>query len=70
MTRKLTVIVDINSVIIPEIMKKDLVELLTTHDIPLIENDVSGEIHFTAKRPLTAKSYDTEGLVLLCSSFS
>ena len=55
---------------IPDDNKKELVELLTTHNIPLIENDVSGEIYFTDKRPLVAKAYDTNGLVMLCSSFS
>ena len=55
---------------IPDDKKKELVALLTSHDIPLIENDVSGEIYFTDKRPLVAKSYDTKGLVMLCSSFS
>jgi DNA-binding transcriptional MocR family regulator len=55
---------------IPDQKKKELVQLLSRHDIPLIENDVSGEIFFGEKRPEVAKSYDTEGLVLLCSSFS
>ena len=55
---------------IPDDKKKELVELLATHEIPLIENDVSGEIYFTDKRPLVAKAYDTKGLVMLCSSFS
>lgn len=55
---------------IPDDKKRDLVKLLTSHDIPLIENDVSGEIYFTNKRPLTAKAFDTKGLVMLCSSFS
>ena len=54
----------------PEDRKKELVALLTKHDIPLIENDVSGEIYFGDKRPLVAKSFDTKGLVMLCSSFS
>jgi len=55
---------------IPDEKKKELVELLAVHNIPLIENDVSGEIYFTDKRPLVAKAYDTKGLVMLCSSFS
>jgi DNA-binding transcriptional MocR family regulator len=55
---------------IPDEKKKELVELLTRYDIPLIENDVSGEIYFGDKRPSVAKSYDTQGLVMLCSSFS
>lgn len=55
---------------IPDQRKSELVNLLANHDIPLIENDVCGEIYFSDKRPLTAKSYDTKGLVILCSSFS
>jgi DNA-binding transcriptional MocR family regulator len=55
---------------IPDEKKAELVELLARHDIPLIENDVSGELYFTDKRPLTCKSFDRKGLVMLCSSFS
>lgn len=55
---------------IPNEKKKELVKLLASYEIPLIENDVSGEIYFTDKRPLVAKAYDTKGLVMLCSSFS
>ena len=55
---------------IPDDKKKELVDLLAGHKIPLIENDVSGEIYFTDKRPEVAKAYDTNGLVMLCSSFS
>ncbi|MEW5721663.1 MAG: PLP-dependent aminotransferase family protein [Thermodesulfobacteriota bacterium] len=54
----------------PEEKKKELVDLLAGHDIPLIENDVSGEIYFSGQRPGVAKAYDREGLVMLCSSFS
>ncbi len=54
----------------PSEKKKELVELLARHEIPLIDNDISGEIHFTEKRPEVTKSYDKKGLVLLCSSFS
>lgn len=55
---------------IPDDRKKELVELLTRYDIPLIDNDVSGELYFTEKRPLVTKAFDTRGLVMLCSSFS
>jgi DNA-binding transcriptional MocR family regulator len=50
--------------------KKNLVELLTRHDVPLIEDDIYGDLAFSAVRPKTAKAFDTEGIVLLCSSFS
>lgn len=55
---------------IPDDRKKALVELLARHDIPLIENDVSGELYFGEKRPLVCKAFDTKGLVILLSSFS
>ena len=55
---------------IPDDRKKDLVELLARHDIPLIENDVSGEIYFGDRRPIVCKAFDTKGLVMLVSSFS
>ena len=55
---------------IPDEKKKELVQLLERHDIPLIENDVSGEIYFGEKRPMVCKAFDTKGLVMLFSSFS
>lgn len=56
--------------LMPDAKKKALVELLTTHDVPLIEDDVYGELYFGSKRPAAAKSFDTGGLVMHCSSFS
>ena len=56
--------------LIPDEKKKELVELLRRYDVPLIENDVSGELYFGDRRPLTCKSFDTNGSVMLCSSFS
>jgi DNA-binding transcriptional MocR family regulator len=55
---------------IPDEKKKELVKMLARYDIPLIENDVSGELYFGEKRPLTAKAFDKKGLVMLCSAFS
>lgn len=55
---------------IPDENKRDLVRLLTEHEIPLIENDIFGELYFGESRPSVAKAYDREGLVMLCSSFS
>jgi DNA-binding transcriptional MocR family regulator len=50
--------------------KKSLVALLSKHDVPLIEDDIYGDLAFSAVRPKTAKAFDTAGIVLLCSSFS
>lgn len=50
--------------------KRELVELLSERGIPLIEDDVYGELHHGARRPLPAKAWDRSGGVLHCSSFS
>jgi len=55
---------------IPDEKKKRLVCLLEGLDIPLIEVDICGELHFSDIRPTVCKAYDKKGLVLLCSSFS
>ncbi len=56
--------------LMPDAHKQELVELLAEHDIPLIEDDIHGELYYTGQRPKVAKSYDRKGLVLTCSSFS
>jgi DNA-binding transcriptional MocR family regulator len=50
--------------------KKALVALLSQYQVPLIEDDVYGELYFGDKRPAPAKAFDKEGLVMHCSSFS
>jgi len=54
----------------PDENKKELVELINKNNIPLIEDDIYGELYFGKNRPRTCKSYDTKGLVMHCSSFS
>ncbi|MEJ8846196.1 PLP-dependent aminotransferase family protein [Variovorax rhizosphaerae] len=56
--------------LMPAAKKKALVELLTHHDVPLIEDDVYAELYFGDRQPVPAKAFDTDGLVLHCSSFS
>jgi DNA-binding transcriptional MocR family regulator len=56
--------------IVEDDAKRALVDLATRHQVPLIEDDIYGDLAFDAPRPRTAKSFDGEGLVLLCSSFS
>ncbi len=50
--------------------KRALVNLLSQHKIPLIEDDVYNELYFARSAPKPAKAYDQEGYVLHCSSFS
>jgi len=56
--------------LMPDEKKRDLVEMLARYDVPLIEDDVYGEMYFGAKRPAPAKLFDRKGLVMHCSSFS
>ncbi len=50
--------------------KQDLVELITKYNIPLVEDDIYGDLHFEGNRPKAIKAFDREGLVLYCSSVS
>ncbi len=54
----------------PEGDKQALVKLLDRHHIPLIEDDVYGDLVFDHHRPAAAKSFDAGDNVLYCSSFS
>jgi Transcriptional regulators containing a DNA-binding HTH domain and an aminotransferase domain (MocR family) and their eukaryotic orthologs len=54
----------------PDDKKKELVEMLAEKQIPLIEDDIYGELYFGKTRPKTCKTFDKEGLVLHCASFS
>jgi len=56
--------------VMPDERKEELVRLLRTHDLPLIEDDVYGDLGFGPHRPSATKAYDDAGLVLYCSSFS
>lgn len=48
----------------PDEHKAAVVALLAQHNIPLIEDDVYGDLYFGAKRPKCCKSFDKEGNVL------
>ncbi len=56
--------------LMPDDKKKELVKLLARTSIPLIEDDIYGELYFTDKRPINCLAYDKKGLVVTCSSFS
>lgn len=56
--------------VMPDERKQALVELATRLDMPLIENGVYNELYYGGAPPRTLKSYDREGLVLHCGTFS
>jgi DNA-binding transcriptional MocR family regulator len=53
-----------------EAKKQALYQLLVEHQVPLIEDDVYAELYFASHPPKPVKSFDREGLVMHCSSFS
>lgn len=54
----------------PDQAKERLVRLCSARGLPLIEDDVFGELAFGPTRPRPAKAFDEDGTVMLCSSFS
>lgn len=56
--------------LMPDENKQRLVALISKYNIPLIEDDIYGELYFGKNRPRTCKYYDTRGLVMHCSSLS
>jgi DNA-binding transcriptional MocR family regulator len=55
---------------IPDKNKAEVAKLLAKHNVPLIEDDVYGDLCFSQQRPKVVKAFDEKGLVILCSSFS
>ncbi|OCA78958.1 GntR family transcriptional regulator [Chryseobacterium contaminans] len=54
----------------PDENKKELVRMLTEHNVPLVEDDVYGNIYFGAGRPKPCKFYDEAGIVMWVGSVS
>jgi DNA-binding transcriptional MocR family regulator len=54
----------------PDENKKKLVDIITKNNIPLIEDDIYGELYFGKSRPRPCKYFDKKGLVMHCSSLS
>ncbi len=54
----------------PDENKEALVRLMELHNIPLIEDDLYGDLYYGNERPKSCKSFDESGIVLWCGSFS
>jgi DNA-binding transcriptional MocR family regulator len=54
----------------PDEKKRALVKMLAQHEVPLIEDDIYGNLSFAPQRPKVAKAYDEDGWVMLCDSFT
>jgi DNA-binding transcriptional MocR family regulator len=54
----------------PAEKKRELVRLLSSRNIPLIEDDAYAELQFSSSTVLPAKSFDRKSIVMHCGSFS
>ncbi len=54
----------------PDERKETLVKLLAERQIPLIEDDIYGELYFGKQRPRPCKAFDRNNNVIYCSSLS
>lgn len=54
----------------PDERKREIVRLLARYDVPLIEDDVFGDLHFGKERPRPFMTFDRRGGVIYCGSFS
>lgn len=54
----------------PDAKRRALVAMCEQYGVPLIEDDVYGELAFDGVRPHPAQLYSKKGLVVTCSSFS
>jgi DNA-binding transcriptional MocR family regulator len=54
----------------PDAKKIEVLEVLARHRVPLIEDDIYGDIYFGKTRPKPFMALDRRGNTLYCSSFS
>ncbi|MGB8353832.1 MAG: PLP-dependent aminotransferase family protein [Chthoniobacteraceae bacterium] len=56
--------------VMPDERKKEVVALLSKRGIPIIEDDIYGDLQHQDPRPRCLKAFDPDGSVILCSSYS
>ncbi len=56
--------------IMPDARKRAVLSLAQRHDIVIFEDDIYGELATEYPRPRTIHSWDIDGRVILCSSFT
>ena len=54
----------------PDARKRQLVSMLAAAGVPLIEDDIYGDLYYAGERPRPAKAFDQADNVIYCSSFS
>lgn len=56
--------------LMPDENKRRLLEILAPKKIPVVEDDIYGDLQHEGPRPRCVKTFDRDGSVLLCGSFS
>lgn len=54
----------------PDEAKRELVEVLGSAGVPIIEDDLYGDLHYGSVRPRSLRAFDEAGLVISCGSVS
>lgn len=54
----------------PDEHKRATARMAEKYNVPVIEDDLYGDLYYGTHRPLTCKTFDEAGMVLYCSSFS
>jgi DNA-binding transcriptional MocR family regulator len=52
----------------PDDAKREIVQILTGCEVPIIEDDIYGDLHYGATRPTSLRAFDDSGLVISCGS--
>lgn len=54
----------------PDDAKRAIVAALSASEVPIIEDDIYGELHYGSVRPTSLRAYDDAGWVISCGSVS
>src|SRR5690606_548686 len=54
----------------PDVEKRRILKILDAREIPLIEDDIYGDLHFGNERPKPFAALDETGCVITCASIS
>jgi DNA-binding transcriptional MocR family regulator len=54
----------------PDEAKREIVSILSAHEVPIIEDDIYGDLHYGNTRPTSMRAYDDAGMVISCGSVS
>jgi DNA-binding transcriptional MocR family regulator len=54
----------------PDDAKREIVATLTGLEVPIVEDDIYGDLHYGGTRPPSMRAFDDSGLVISCGSVS